>query len=378
MKITFVVPHFPPHVGGGEQLYFDVCKSLMERGHEIRVVTSCSGGILGHQTYEGIDVYYCNWKMAFGHPIVRTSDISGHIKWCDIVHTAIYSTALKTVKTAKKIGKPCVTTVHEVMGDKWRWFEKNPLKAAAFGIYESLIINSAENVHVVSNATKRDYLKFAKNPGKCFMIYNFLNLPPDSKVRDASIDFRDFFDLKEDELGILYFGRPASNKGIFVLLDAIKEIKEDLKDKHVFFCMILAKDPEKGRRRALDLITEYGIQDHVRIKQSLPRIDLLKVVSGADACVIPSITEGFGYSACEACYYHRPVIASDGGSLPEVVSGKALFFKNKDRSDLARQIRKYINDPDGCFEDQPEKTFDKSRMIDEYEKMYEEMLKSIR
>ena len=54
------------------------------------------------------------------------------------------------------------------------------------------------------------------------------------------------------------------------------------------------------------------------------------------------------------------------------------MMKNKDRSDLARQIRKYINDPDGCFEDQPEKTFDKSRMIDEYEKMYEEMLKSIR
>ena len=36
MKITWIVPHFPPHIGGGERLYMDVCLFLKD------LVTNCS------------------------------------------------------------------------------------------------------------------------------------------------------------------------------------------------------------------------------------------------------------------------------------------------------------------------------------------------
>ncbi len=370
MKIVFIVPHFPPHIGGGEQLYKDVCLSLIEKGNEVRVITSSSGGVTGHKTYEGIEVWYCDWKMMFGHPIVQISDIAEHVKWCDIVHTTIYSTAIKSIRQADKEHKPSVVTVHEVMGEKWFWFEKNFFKALAFRTYEGLIMKASKNVHVVSESTGRDYKKSGRYSGRVFKIYNFLNLPADEEVAKENISFHELFSLKDEERGILYFGRPAPNKGIFVLLEAINEIKEELKGKNVFFCMILSKDPAGGRKRALEYIENNGLKEIIRIKDSLPRLQLLKVLSGADLVVIPSITEGFGYAACEACHYKRPVISSDGGSLPEVVSGKCLFYENRNARDLAGKLLEYVNNGTDNFDDVADKVFDRGEIVEQYLEMY--------
>ena len=378
MKITFIVPHFPPHIGGGEQLYKDVCEGLIRKGHQVRVVTSNSGGVTGHRNYEGIEVWYCDWKLLFGHPIVRASDITEHVRWCDIVHTTIYSTAIKSIREADKHNKPSVVTVHEVMGKKWFWFEKNFLKAVAFRAYEHLILKASVNVHVVSCATERDYKKSGRYNGRVFMIYNFLNLPGDEEVQAQDISFHEFFGLGEDEKGILYFGRPAPNKGIFVLLEAINLVKEKIRGRGLFFCMILSKSPAGGRKKVLDLIEKNGLGDIVRVKDPLPRMSLLKVLSGADLVTIPSVTEGFGYAACEACHYKRPVISSDGGSLSEVVSGRCLFFRNMDASDLARKILEYTDNGTENFADVPEKIFDKERIIGQYLDMYGEILQKAR
>lgn len=376
MKVTFIVPHFPPHIGGGEQLYFDVCRGLLQKGHSVRVVTSNSGGVTGHVEMDGLEVYYCNWHLKFGHPVVRSKDLIEHVRWCDVVHTAIYSTVLKSVTAARKAGKPCVVTFHEVMGDKWSLFERNPVKAAAFRFYEGQLLKASGNVHVVSEATRRDYLKFCKKPGRIFRIYNFLNLPEDKYIEESETSFKECFSLEEGQRGILYFGRPAANKGIFVLIEAIRLVRDSLPGKDIFFCLLLSKNPKDGRKKAEKLIRKYALQDYVRIHDSLLRNDQLKVLSEADLCVIPSVTEGFGYAACEASHYKRPLICSDGGSLPEVVSGKVKFFENRNARDLADKLTEYINNGTSGFEDLPEKTFDREEIIGEYLNMYAELTAS--
>ena len=371
MKLTWIVPHFPPHVGGGEKLYCDVCSELVKRGFDIRVVTSASGGLKGHYRIKGMDVYYCDWPMLFGHPIVRFKDIIRHIKWCDIVHTAIYSTAIKTNLAAALLGKKCVTTIHEVMGDKWFFFEKNRLKAMAFRIYEKLIISLCSYVHVISEATAADFKKYGGRCRRLFKIYCFLDLSPKSLIEKADIEFKELFSVKPEEKGILYFGRPAKNKGIFVLLKAIRLFasKADINGRAVF-CMILADEPADCRKKVLEYIDQNNMSSFVRVIPSLPRAELLKAVSGCDLCVIPSVTEGFGYSAAEACALKVPVIASDGGSLKEVVSGNCLFFRNRDSAGLAKALYDFIENGTAHFMSVKEKRFERDRAIDEYVGMY--------
>ena len=189
------------------------------------------------------------------------------------------------------------------------------------------------------------------------------------------ISFRRYFSLKEGERGILFFGRPAKNKGLFVLLKALSELsEEETASSGVRFCFILAKDPEKEYGKALRIIRNLGVHDHITVKPSLPRLKLLKVLSGADCCVIPSITEGFGYAAAEACALKRDVISSDAGSLKEVVGGRCLFFKNRDAKDLAAKLRAYMKKDIKAFSEVKEKHFDKNRIDRHYMDMYRSLL----
>ena len=377
MKITWIVPHFPPHIGGGERLYLDVCAALVERGVRVRVITSNSGGITGYRNVRGIQVYYCDWPLYFGHPKVRLKDIIPHVKWCDIVHTSIFSTAMKANLAAFLEGKRCVTTIHECMGKKWFWFEKNPLKAAAFYTYERLIVLTSPAVHVVSKATARDY-RIARHRGtRLFMIHNFPELPEHKEIEKEDISFREFFSLTEDERGVLFFGRPAKNKGIFVLLKAMSLLTpKEIRKNKVRFCFILAKDPEKEYHRALELIRKSPVSDLITVRKPLPRIKLIKVLYGADCCVIPSVTEGFGYAAAEACALKRKVICSDAGSLKEVAGGRCLFFRNRDAFDLAEKLRSFMNKDEDAFSNVPEKHFDREKIVGEYLKMYGSLIGS--
>ena len=77
MKVCFVVPHFYPHIGGGEKAMLDYIIAMKKYNIEVRVLTSSSGGVVGHKEYEGIDIYYYDWKVLFGHPLVRRKDLMG-------------------------------------------------------------------------------------------------------------------------------------------------------------------------------------------------------------------------------------------------------------------------------------------------------------
>lgn len=378
MKICLICPHFLPHIGGGEQLVYDIAKNLLAEGHEVRVVSSNSGGVTGHVPYEGIDSYYYNWKLMFGHPVVKKKDLAEHIRWAEIVHTAVFTPARPSLKLARKYGKPCMVTVHEVIGDKWYWFVKPKWKAFAFKWFEHHVCKpDYDAVHVVSDSTKRDFEQYIGKRDGLIRVYNSSHMPPAEAYIGEKIDFREHFGLQDGEKGFLYFGRPSVNKGVFVLEEAIAELRKrgaltgDMK-----FCFLLAAQPADVRRDLLARMEKDGITENVVIRDSVPRMSLFKLISGADYVIVPSITEGFGFCAVETCAIGRPIIHSDGGSLPEVVFGRTLSFKNRDASDLANCLEKVQKEGADAFAVIPEKKFEEKEMtaqiMEIYRKLYAE------
>lgn len=55
--------------------------------------------------------------------------------------------------------------------------------------------------------------------------------------------------------------------------------------------------------------------------------------------------EGFGLPAVEAMYCGTPVLASNRGSLPEVVGGAGLFFDPERTEDLAGAAIRLLGEP---------------------------------
>ena len=231
--------------------------------------------------------------------------------------------------------------------------------------------------HAISDATKRDYRQFCGNDNSVARIYCGVEMPAISEISQEKITIKEYFDLKDGEKSFLYFGRPAPNKGVFVLEEAIAKLGREGKiPKNIKFCCLLAKDPADQREKLLNLMEKHQIMNRVIIKPSVKRNELFKIISEADYVIVPSITEGFGFSAAEACSLGSRVIYSSGGSLPEVVFGKTLMFENRNACDLADKLYKVIREGDKVFEIIPKKTFDKGAMVRKIIKLYEKVLKN--
>ncbi len=376
MKICYVLPHFYPHVGGAEQAFLDLIEELVKKEDvEVRVITSASGGVKGNQKYKGIDIYYYDWKMLFGHPIVKKKDIKQHIEWADLVHAAVYSPVRSTCKLARKLKKPVIVTAHEVLGKRWFIVEKNKIKALIFYIYENYVIKAKCNYfHTPSCATKADLEKYNKkaNIENIYWIVDE-NMP---KVNVDKEKFKEYFNLRDKDKVFLNYGRPGKTKGVFVYLDAIEKTIKSLKPKemrNIKFCFIMAKDPAPEREKFLKQVKEHKLSKYVIVKESVDRADLQNYVMCADYIVVPSITEGFGLTAIESCNMGKKLIHSSGGSLPEVTFGEVIQFENKNSDDLSDKLSKVIK-KEIKFEKKERKDFSKENITRQVMNLYNKLL----
>jgi glycosyltransferase involved in cell wall biosynthesis len=365
MKVCFILEHFYPHIGGGETLFKEYTTRLVEMGCQVKVATSNSGGVTGRAVYDGVEVHHFDWKGLFGHPIPNPKDLHEFVEWADVVHAAILPSAPIALHVATKHRKPCVTTVYEVLGKKWFWIERNIIKAGLFYAFEQFVINRKYRLcHTISLASQKDLEQYGKKKQTIVTIYpgikkRLLNLAGSAVEGDSS------------ERTFLYYGRPGKTKGIFVLFEAIKAAAKDL-PADVKFVFILANDPLKDKKRLLRLVAENRLTARIRIVDPLPEDELIQAIQKAYCVIVPSITEGFGYTAAESCSLGKPIIASDGGSLPEVVSGAALFFENRNSEDLAAKISLAAR---GEFQHLAKKVFDWETSTQQLLRIYEELLR---
>lgn len=376
MKICFVLPHFYPYIGGGEKLFYDFARGLSERGHEVRVVARNVGKeYLGYKKIGKLDVYYCQWKSMFGHPIPHKKDIVEHIKWCDVVHTSIFTPAAIVSRLARIYKKPSVMTVHEVRGEKWFWVE-NAFKASLFWIYEQYVCRQKYDVyHAVSEATKRDYLKYCGRKN-VVRVYNAVSEMDIDIAKTADLDLYQYFGIEETDRVFLYYGRPGKTKGVDIYRNALIKIKNDNPHlESVKFCFVLGAEPVKLHRRFEKSMVDNELSDMVVIKDSVARNNLCKFILQADYVVVPSVTEGFGLSALEACQMDKKIIYSDGGALKEVVYGPCLCFENRNSDQLAEHIQSVIDKGNEAFKLVPFREFPFEDMIDGIEDIYHGLLK---
>ena len=58
MKILFVLEYYEPHIGGVETLFKSLAHQLVQKGHEITVVTNrYDAKLSAHEVIDGVEVY---------------------------------------------------------------------------------------------------------------------------------------------------------------------------------------------------------------------------------------------------------------------------------------------------------------------------------
>jgi len=156
---------------------------------------------------------------------------------------------------------------------------------------------------------------------------------------DCAVFHPDAKQQKHDlpECYILFVGSLEPRKNLGILVRAWSEIKNDFKDiwliiagasGHVFRSSTL---PEAERVRTLGYVSEE---------------DLPGLYAKATLLVLPSQDEGFGLTALEAMACGTPVVASDGGALPEVVGDAGLIFNLTNPDGLSTTMKRCLSDND--------------------------------
>lgn len=133
-------------------------------------------------------------------------------------------------------------------------------------------------------------------------------------------------------------------KGLVHLVDALPAIRAERPDAHL---VVVARGGPTGA--VAEALERHGLHDVVQFVSGLTDDELVAELCAAEVAVVPSLYEGFSLPAVEAMACGRPVVATTGGALPEVVGtdGTAgLLVPPGEPAPLAAAVVALLADPD--------------------------------
>ncbi len=140
---------------------------------------------------------------------------------------------------------------------------------------------------------------------------------------------------------VLFVGTLEPRKNLGVLLDAWERL---LERGAPVTRLVLAGQATTGARAWLDRIARPPLAGHVRHTGYVQDAERQQLYATARAVVLPSLDEGFGLTALEAMAAGIPIIASNRGSLPEVVGDAGVLIEPGDAAGLADSIERMFTD----------------------------------
>ena len=145
-------------------------------------------------------------------------------------------------------------------------------------------------------------------------------------------------------VNLLFLSNLIPSKGVYVLLDACKI----LKDKGLnFHCNFVGGESKEINHSVFEqAVRECGLVDCVTYHGPKYGDDKERYWQMADVFVLPTYNETFGLVIVEAMQYRLPIVSTDEGGIPDVViDGQNGFIcKRKDAVSLANAIERLLLD----------------------------------
>ncbi|MFH0971175.1 MAG: glycosyltransferase family 4 protein [Candidatus Micrarchaeota archaeon] len=332
MNVLLISDFSYPLQGGTERHVTGVAEYLASRRLGVHVLSPARKDE-GNCTYKVNGVIVHKFDLPFMHTsfIVRSMAYFFLGIWLCLKHniktvhsfytmTAIIPAAL----VARILGKKYIATLFEwelfdwQRKSKWKW----PISRWAFG--------TADAITTIGPTFQRK------------MEAEF----PEKQVIDIGNWIDDKYFKLQKPIGkpskkneILFMGRLVRNKGIYVLLDALSKIEDDLK-----FRLILAGPPVE-QQKVREISKRFRILDRIEFRGFVPDGKMAALYSECDILVFPSILRGgMAFVVMEAMAYGKPVVCSDDLGLREGVGGAGIIVKKGDSKGLAQAIKKLLTD----------------------------------
>ena len=240
-------------------------------------------------------------------------------------------------------GIPSVATIHDL--SQLHVTEKyGPLRMFYVRNVLPALFARLTRIVTVSKSTQRDLVDYAKLPSERIRVaYNGADLSRFGPRDKNTARQRARAVLGNSAPYILYTARlEHPGKNHVRLIEAFALLKQRGGLHHR---LVLAGSRWNGAEAIDDAIGALDLVNDVILTGFVPNEILPDLYAGADLFVFPSLFEGFGIPVLEAMISGTPVCAANVSSIPEVTGDAALLFDPEDSADIARQIKRLLNDP---------------------------------
>jgi glycosyltransferase involved in cell wall biosynthesis len=370
MKILFISGLYPPNIrGGGELSTHCIAKGLVERGHDVSVITQ--GKQREEVVVEGVKVFRLPIELT-AKPLMERrhakamarvirGEIGKHGEF-DIIHAHDYKSAevlfelklANSVVTVRDYAPVCGTTNNMLWdGGKctcsWRDVLLSHRVVEASGLrklgrifqykynigYRRRVFKSLQHQIFISNVQQQEIteqLDLSEVNKK--VIYNPISKDYLTKaINKNSVNGN-----------VLYVGTVEMYKGVELLLQAWREVAQEL--SHVKLKIV-----GDGAQRVEyeKMVEKWGLQYRVVFTGRVAWNRLRKIYDETSVVVAPHIwVEPFGRTVIEGMSREKIVVAADVGGPAEIIeSGKSgLLFKRQSIDDLAFSLKTALTLPD--------------------------------
>ncbi len=364
-RILFILENFYPLKGGVETLFFSLCRSLSQHGHEVHVLTNrTKQSMPKEETIAGIHIHRSKLINRYIFTFFAWIPALKWAKQVDLIHTTSYNAGLPAKIAGFLCKKPVLITFHEYWGALWRRLPySNRVFAYLHQAFEKFLTKLSFKYFIaVSHATASALKSAGVKDEKIKMIYNGIDYEAWQPLSNEQKD--------DSTFTFLYFGRVGISKGLNLILPAYKElIAQGIKNIQLKF--VFSQKNAGFLPSFLRALEQLPHEHQPIILYELARPDLQQAIQMADAVLIPSYSEGFCYAAVETTALHTGIISSNQAALKETVSGKHINMTSLSSTALAEAMKKALNQQ---WDYSPPKKFNLSDTLAAYVQLYDKML----
>ena len=293
MKIVQVTPRYPPHTGGVETQIKEISERLVERGHDVTVLSADAGGdvptrevrsgvtVLRHRSFAPQNSFHISPGL------FRTL----RNKQSDTIHVHNYHSTPSTMSALTRGDSRFVFSTYYHGGSA------NPVRDLLLSMYKPVgewALRKADRVVAVSE-WEREHLR--------------VDFGVDSTVVPIGIDVERFSELTPLKRGrpyLLCVSRLEEYKGVQHVIRALPYLQP--------YDLIVAGDGSY-RTELERLAADVGVSDQVEFLGNRPSDQLPPLYAGADVYISMSEFESYGITVAEAIAAGTPCVVRTGSAL---------------------------------------------------------------
>lgn len=207
------------------------------------------------------------------------------------------------------------------------------------------------------------------------VIYNGVPYFSDQEISDMKVAGKHRLQEADENVLIGFVGRLDENKNVSLLLRALARLYPRFSD----FRLIIVGDGFL-RGRLVEETFALGLQSRVRFLGAQTGVESL--IAAFDVLCLPSRSEGMPNVLMEAGALGTPVVATNVGGVPEIVSDEetGLLALPNDEAGLAQQLYRCLTSLDlrtrlgRAGRERMQRAFSMPEMLNAYTRLYERLL----